>query len=197
MRIRLTRRSCRRWNRLRIQGRGHRPRSNCAANGGSAEREREREDWDKVGAPCPADSAPVVVPAQRRLRPSGGGAPTTGRGVRPSAVGAPVVTRIVRRSPTGRRARSRRLQAIVTKIGYFGTYLRYLPTNPTSHRCDNIPANPSWIPDIFRYLFRISTSSSTVELLYLLGFSSMTPLRNSRISHAPRMLLFDTSKNHF
>ncbi len=36
----------------------------------------------------------------------------------------------------------------VTKIEYFGTYLRYLPTNPTSHRCDNIPANPSWIPDI-------------------------------------------------
>jgi hypothetical protein len=29
------------------------------------------------------------------------------------------------------------------KIGYFGTYLRYLPTNPTSHPCDNIPANPS------------------------------------------------------
>ena len=53
----------------------------------------------------------------------------------------------------------------VTKIRYFGTYLRYLPTNPTSHHCDNIPANPSWITDIFRYHFRISTSSSTVELV--------------------------------
>ena len=54
---------------------------------------------------------------------------------------------------------------LLTKIGYFGTYLRYLPTNPTSHHCDNIPANPSWITDIFRYHFRISTSSSTVELV--------------------------------
>ena len=54
----------------------------------------------------------------------------------------------------------------VMKIEYFGTYLRYLPTNPTSHRCDNIPANPSWIPDISRYHFRISTSSSTVELVH-------------------------------
>ncbi len=35
-----------------------------------------------------------------------------------------------------------------------------------------------------------------MELVYLLGFSSMTPLRNSRISHAPQMLLFDTIKNH-
>jgi hypothetical protein len=29
-----------------------------------------------------------------------------------------------------------------------GTYLRYLPTSPTSRHCDNIPANPSWIKDI-------------------------------------------------
>ncbi len=36
----------------------------------------------------------------------------------------------------------------VTKLGYFGTYLRYLPTSPTSRHCDNIPANPSWINDI-------------------------------------------------
>ncbi len=38
-------------------------------------------------------------------------------------------------------SRSRRWP--VTKIGYFGTYIRYLPTNPTSRHCDNIPANPS------------------------------------------------------
>ncbi len=30
----------------------------------------------------------------------------------------------------------------VTKIEYFGTYLRYLPTNPMSPHCDNFPANP-------------------------------------------------------
>ena len=54
----------------------------------------------------------------------------------------------------------------VTIIRYFGTYLRYLPTSPMSHHCDNIPANPSWITDIFRYHFRHSTSSSTVELVY-------------------------------
>ena len=36
----------------------------------------------------------------------------------------------------------------VTKIGYFGTYIWYLPTNPTSRHCDNIPASPSWIIDI-------------------------------------------------
>ena len=53
----------------------------------------------------------------------------------------------------------------VTKIGYFGTYLQYLPTNPMSRLCDNIPANPSWITDVSRYHFRHSTSSSTVELL--------------------------------
>ncbi len=41
---------------------------------------------------------------------------------------------------------------VVTKIGYFGTYLRYLPTNPTSRHCDNIPANPSWIIDISRFI---------------------------------------------
>ena len=51
----------------------------------------------------------------------------------------------------------------VTKIGYFGTYLRYLPTNPTSRHCDNIPANPSWIVDISQYHSGHSTSSSTVE----------------------------------
>jgi hypothetical protein len=58
------------------------------------------------------------------------------------------------------------ISVVVTKIRYFGTYIRYLPTNPTSHHCDNIPANPSWCTDIFRYHFRISTSSSTVELVY-------------------------------
>ena len=63
------------------------------------------------------------------------------------------------------RAAATALPPSVTKIRYFGTYLRYLPTNPTSHHCDNIPANPSWITDIFRYHFRISTSSSTVELV--------------------------------
>ena len=31
------------------------------------------------------------------------------------------------------------------KFRYFGAYLRYLPTSPTSRHCDNIPANPSWI----------------------------------------------------
>jgi hypothetical protein len=54
---------------------------------------------------------------------------------------------------------------LLTKIGYFGTYLRYLPTNPTSRHCDNIPANPSWIIDFYQYHFRHSTSSSTVELV--------------------------------
>ena len=30
----------------------------------------------------------------------------------------------------------------VTKIEYFGTYIRYLPTNPTSPHCDTSPTNP-------------------------------------------------------
>ncbi len=34
----------------------------------------------------------------------------------------------------------------VTKIEYFGTYLRYLPTNPTSPHCDNFPTNPRSYP---------------------------------------------------
>jgi hypothetical protein len=34
----------------------------------------------------------------------------------------------------------------VTKIEYFGTYLRYLPTNSTSPHCDNFPANPRSYP---------------------------------------------------
>jgi hypothetical protein len=29
----------------------------------------------------------------------------------------------------------------VTKIGYFGTYIWYLPTNPTSPHCDTFPTN--------------------------------------------------------
>ena len=33
----------------------------------------------------------------------------------------------------------------VMKIGYFGNYLWYLPTNPMSGYCDNISANPSWM----------------------------------------------------
>ena len=37
------------------------------------------------------------------------------------------------------RSRPRRDGTSVTKIRYFGTYIRYLPTNPTSHHCDNIP----------------------------------------------------------
>jgi len=53
----------------------------------------------------------------------------------------------------------------VTKIGYFSTYIWYLPTNPTPRHCDNIPASLSWIIDISRYHFRISNSSSTVELV--------------------------------
>jgi len=68
----------------------------------------------------------------------------------------------------GRRGRQRqrrpgretRLSLVpVTKIGYFGTYIRYLPNSPMSLQL--------WLTtDIFRYLFRISTSSSTVELVY-------------------------------
>ncbi len=53
----------------------------------------------------------------------------------------------------------------VTKLGYFGTYLRYFPTSPTSRHCDNIPANPSWIIDISRYHLGHSTSSFAVELV--------------------------------
>ncbi len=34
----------------------------------------------------------------------------------------------------------------VTKIEYFGTYLRYLPTNPTSPYCDTFPTNPRSYP---------------------------------------------------
>ncbi len=37
-------------------------------------------------------------------------------------------------------------QAGVTKIEYFGIYLRYLLTNPTSPHCDNFPANPRSYP---------------------------------------------------
>ena len=58
-----------------------------------------------------------------------------------------------------------RVWCTVTKIEYFGTYLRYVPTNPTSRHCDNIPANPSWIIDISRYHLGHSTSSSTVGLV--------------------------------
>ena len=32
------------------------------------------------------------------------------------------------------------------KIEYFGTYIRYLPTNPTSPHCDTFPTNPRSIP---------------------------------------------------
>ena len=74
---------------------------------------------------------------------------------------------------------------------------RYLPTNPTSHHCDNIPANPSWITDIFRYHFRISTSSSTVELVYFIRILFETPLGNSRISHAPLFAKFNLIKITF
>ncbi len=52
----------------------------------------------------------------------------------------------------------------VTIIRDFGTYLRYLPTSPMSHHCDNIPA---------------------------------TPLRNSRISHAPCFAKFNLVKITF
>jgi hypothetical protein len=55
---------------------------------------------------------------------------------------------------------------------YIATCLRYLPTSPTSRHCDNIPANPVWIADIFRCHFRISTSSSTVELVYSVSDNS-------------------------
>ncbi len=34
----------------------------------------------------------------------------------------------------------------VTKIEYFGTYLRYLSTNPMSPHCDNFPTNPRSYP---------------------------------------------------
>ena len=78
--------------------------------------------------------------------------------------------------------RRQRLQDDVTKIRYFGTYIRYLPTNPTSHHCDNIPANPSWITDIFRYHLMISTSSSTVELVYSVRIFFETPLITFRLS---------------
>ena len=59
----------------------------------------------------------------------------------------------------------------VTKIRYFGTYIRYLPNN------------------IFRYHFRISTSSSTVELVYSIRIFFETSLKLSRISHAPCLLI--------
>ena len=45
------------------------------------------------------------------------------------------------------------------KIRYFGAYIRYLPTSPMSLQL-------GLTTDIFRYLFRISTSSFTVELVY-------------------------------
>ena len=71
MRIRLTRRSCRRLNRLRILGRGHRPRSTCAANGGSAEREREIErDVEDCKAVLSHPSAPRRLRTGRRSRPT-------------------------------------------------------------------------------------------------------------------------------
>jgi hypothetical protein len=35
---------------------------------------------------------------------------------------------------------------IVTKIEYFGTYIRYLPTNPTSPHYDTFPTNPRSYP---------------------------------------------------
>ena len=58
------------------------------------------------------------------------------------------------------------------KIRYFGTYIRYLPTN------------------IFRYHFRISTSSFTVELVYSVRiFFDKTSQKLSRISHALCLLI--------
>jgi hypothetical protein len=38
-----------------------------------------------------------------------------------------------------------------TYLEYFGTYLGYLLTNPTSQHSDTSPANSSWIPDIPRH----------------------------------------------
>ena len=40
-----------------------------------------------------------------------------------------------------------KVRGSVTKFGYLGTYLRYLPTSPTSHHCDNFPTRHSWITD--------------------------------------------------
>ncbi len=48
----------------------------------------------------------------------------------------------------GRMSTSNPARPAITLPRYFGAYLRYLPTSPTSQHCDSFPANPSWIDDI-------------------------------------------------
>ena len=58
----------------------------------------------------------------------------------------------------GRMSTSNPARPAITLPRYFGPYLRYLPTSPTSQHCDSFPANPSWLNDIPVELVSFSVS---------------------------------------
>jgi hypothetical protein len=83
------------------------------------------------------------------------------------------------------------------KIWVLWYLLAVLAYQSTSRHCDNIPANPSWINDIPLQSHNVILAFHIIIYcrisIILLVFGLVTP----RISHAPRVLLFESCQNHF